>query len=245
MKQTRPQIVDANPEMGALLVMQEVGKQWQSLTDEQRNYFKEKADKDKVRYLDEQRAFYDEVERIGQERGTVTTKEGLVIVAETQHKPASEGNKSAKKNKVASAAAIKQGDQPSLVQDTEEDNQSLLEKRKSANQEAGDGGPNRRIKTEEKKESLQLPTSALIAAANQHILGSPNNNNNHSQLSSNDANQPKKPSSSYVFFSQEFREIVRSRFGQYLSPQQIMKAVTFKWQSLTKDQRAPFDAASS
>jgi hypothetical protein len=42
--------------------MQEVGKQWQALTKEQRNYFKSKADTDKIRYLEEQKAFYDEVE---------------------------------------------------------------------------------------------------------------------------------------------------------------------------------------
>lgn len=67
--------------------MQEVGKQWQALTAEQRQYFKDKADKDKVRYLEEQKAFYDEVERIGQEVGTFTTKEGQIIVAHTQHTP--------------------------------------------------------------------------------------------------------------------------------------------------------------
>lgn len=67
--------------MGALQVMQEVGKQWQALSNERRQYFKDKADRDKVRYLNEQRAFYDEVERIGQKVGTVTTKEGQVTVA--------------------------------------------------------------------------------------------------------------------------------------------------------------------
>ena len=51
--------------MGALQVMQEVGKQWQSMIDEDRNYFKVKADQDKVRYLDDQRAYYDEVQKIG------------------------------------------------------------------------------------------------------------------------------------------------------------------------------------
>ena len=35
------------------------------MMNEERKYFKDKADKDKVRYLNEQRAFYDEVERIG------------------------------------------------------------------------------------------------------------------------------------------------------------------------------------
>jgi hypothetical protein len=61
-KETRPLIVDTHPEMGALQVMQEVGKKWQALTAEERLYFKQKADRDKVRYLTEQRAFYDEVE---------------------------------------------------------------------------------------------------------------------------------------------------------------------------------------
>ena len=69
--------------MGALQVMQEVGKQWQAMTEEERKYFKDKADKDKVRYLNEQRAFYDEVERIGCERGTVKTGEGQIVVAQT------------------------------------------------------------------------------------------------------------------------------------------------------------------
>jgi hypothetical protein len=52
-KETRPLIVEAHPEMGALQVMQEVGKKWQMLTEEERGYFKIKADKDKVRYLTE------------------------------------------------------------------------------------------------------------------------------------------------------------------------------------------------
>lgn len=70
--------------MGALQVMQQVGKQWQAMTEESRAEFKRKADKDKVRYLQEQKAFYDEVEKIGKDVGTVTTKEGKVVVASTQ-----------------------------------------------------------------------------------------------------------------------------------------------------------------
>jgi hypothetical protein len=67
--------------MGALQVMQEVGKEWQSMTQDARKYFKDKADRDKVRYLNEQRAFYDEVEKIGIRVGTVTTKDGQINVA--------------------------------------------------------------------------------------------------------------------------------------------------------------------
>lgn len=51
------------------------------MTKAERKYFKDKADRDKIRYLSEQKAFYDEVEKIGQQVGTVTTKEGQVAVA--------------------------------------------------------------------------------------------------------------------------------------------------------------------
>jgi hypothetical protein len=37
--------------MGALQVMKQVGKAWQSMSEAQRQYFKNKADVDKVRYL--------------------------------------------------------------------------------------------------------------------------------------------------------------------------------------------------
>jgi hypothetical protein len=59
------------------------------MTEEARAEFKKKADKDKVRYLQEQKAFYDEVEKIGRDVGTVTTKEGKVVVASTQSQSAS------------------------------------------------------------------------------------------------------------------------------------------------------------
>lgn len=50
---------------------------------------------------------------------------------------------------------------------------------------------------------------------------------------------PRKPLSAYVYFSQEFREIIRTRFS-FLSSAQVMKAVSFKWQSLSKEQKQPF-----
>lgn len=50
--------------MGALEVMQEVGRKWQSMGEEERAYFKRKADNDKHRYLEEQRRFYAEVAKV-------------------------------------------------------------------------------------------------------------------------------------------------------------------------------------
>ncbi len=65
-QETRPKIVSANPNMGALMVMKEVGRAWQSMSETDRKYFKDKADNDKHRYLAESRKFYDEVSRIGE-----------------------------------------------------------------------------------------------------------------------------------------------------------------------------------
>jgi hypothetical protein len=41
--------------MGALHVMKEVGYSWQAMTAADRQYFQDKADKDKIRYLREQK----------------------------------------------------------------------------------------------------------------------------------------------------------------------------------------------
>lgn len=45
-------------------MMQEVGRKWQSMGEEERAYFKRKADNDKHRYLEEQRRFYAEVAKV-------------------------------------------------------------------------------------------------------------------------------------------------------------------------------------
>ena len=72
--------------------MKEVGNQWQAMAESERQYFKDKADKDKVRYLEEQKTFYDEVEKIGSQFGTITTKEGQIIVAPNQLASTSSSN---------------------------------------------------------------------------------------------------------------------------------------------------------
>lgn len=65
-KETRPIIVQQNQQLGALEIMKKVGERWQELlaTNNGTKYFQDKADKDKKRYLDEVREFYDEVNRI-------------------------------------------------------------------------------------------------------------------------------------------------------------------------------------
>ena len=46
--------------------------------------------------------------------------------------------------------------------------------------------------------------------------------------------KPKKPLSAYIYFSQEFREIVRNKYTQ-MTVTQIMKAVSFQWSTLSKE----------
>ena len=65
-KETRPSIVIEFPHLGALDIMKRVGERWQYLQKKENGvkYFQDKADQDKMRYLKEQKEFYDEVERI-------------------------------------------------------------------------------------------------------------------------------------------------------------------------------------
>lgn len=71
-KETRPRIVAENPTLGALVIMKKVGELWQTLLAKEGGtaYFKDKARADKLRYLKEQKEFYDEVERIRAEEVT-------------------------------------------------------------------------------------------------------------------------------------------------------------------------------
>jgi len=57
--------------MGALNVMKQVGYEWQNITEEKKQYFQNKADIDKARYIKEMAEFYDEVERIGERKDRV------------------------------------------------------------------------------------------------------------------------------------------------------------------------------
>lgn len=97
-QETRPLIVKLNSKMGALQVMKQVGKAWQSMNEAQRQYFKNKADIDKVRYLKQMKEFYDEVERIGNRVGIVRSAEGIYNVQLGNTQP--HGKKGAAKDKV-------------------------------------------------------------------------------------------------------------------------------------------------
>lgn len=60
------------------------------MTEADRKYFQDKADIDKIRYLKEMKEFYDEVGRIGDRVGTMTTKDGVVNVVGTNQESESE-----------------------------------------------------------------------------------------------------------------------------------------------------------
>ena len=49
-RETRKRISEENPDMPALQIMKEVGKEWQMLDDEGRQKFQAKADLDKYRF---------------------------------------------------------------------------------------------------------------------------------------------------------------------------------------------------
>jgi hypothetical protein len=52
--------------------------------------------------------------------------------------------------------------------------------------------------------------------------------------------RPKKPLSAYIYFSQEFREKLKSEHTD-LSSNDIMKQVSTKWAHMDKDEKNPYN----
>lgn len=67
--------MEANPTMGALEVMKEVGISWQSMVNDDRQYFQDKADKDKIRYIREMNTFVKRIEEVAEANPDVLTKD--------------------------------------------------------------------------------------------------------------------------------------------------------------------------
>lgn len=126
--------------------------------------------------------------------------------------------------------------------------QILLEKRKSAADTSGLEELGKRMKLEDRKDSQTFSSSFQLKTATlpggQISLQSQHSHAMASQNSGNADNKPKKPLSGYIYFSQEFREIIRQRFP-FLNSRQIMKAVSFKWQRLSKEQKRPFESTAN
>lgn len=56
--------------------------------------------------------------------------------------------------------------------------------------------------------------------------------------------KPKKPLSAHIYFSQEYREIIRQRFPA-MTVNNIMQAVSYRWKQLSKEQKAPFEQVAA
>jgi hypothetical protein len=160
--------------------------------------------------LDEQKAFYDEVERIGQKVGTVTTKEGQVAVA-PQHSSHGSDSSLMKNPRIKQVKTIEHSHSSS----------ALLQKRKLpvGNAKHVQSPPSKRPKNGHEDRKPDVSNSSK---------------NSSVQASQNVEDKPKKPLSAYIYFSQEFREIIRMKFP-FLTVAQIMKAVSYRWSSLTKE----------
>jgi hypothetical protein len=93
-KETRPSIVLKYPELGALDIMKRVGELWQSLLAKENGtkYFQDKADCDKMRYLKEQKEFYDEVERIYQQTEGIAEMQDEIANDQNGHRSEDEAN---------------------------------------------------------------------------------------------------------------------------------------------------------
>lgn len=63
-REVRSRVTQEFPDMNALDVMKEVGRRWQSITDEDKNYYQALADKDKERFKRENQQYMKELEQL-------------------------------------------------------------------------------------------------------------------------------------------------------------------------------------
>lgn len=63
-REIRTKVTQEFPEMNALDVMKEVGRRWQNITPEDKNYYQNMANKDKERFKKENQQYMKELEQL-------------------------------------------------------------------------------------------------------------------------------------------------------------------------------------
>lgn len=63
-RDTRSKVTQEYPDMNALDVMKEVGRRWQTITKEDKDYFQKLADKDKERFKKENQQYMKDLESL-------------------------------------------------------------------------------------------------------------------------------------------------------------------------------------
>jgi hypothetical protein len=170
--------VEANPTMGALEVMKEVGISWQSMINDDRQYFQDKADKDKIRYIREMNTFVKRIEEVAEANPDVLTKDREKEVG---------FRKGDSQVSERHSESLEELSQHTISKGRVRKNEGVhLGKRKSPE---GDEGL-----------KLQLNKKLLYEVPSFDNQDSPFHKAKH------ESHRPKKPLSAYIFFSQMYRE---------------------------------------
>ncbi|CDW77225.1 UNKNOWN [Stylonychia lemnae] len=238
----KPKKFENNPEMGALQVMQEIGKQWQAMTDDQKKYFSIKADKDKVRYLCEQKAFYDEVEKVGQTLGTTINEEGQVTIASTK----CQLQRHNKKNILNQDLKQHQGEMSILQKRNSSDVTSQTQKLGNITKRQKTGiicqGSAKKLKDIKGFNSAPQQEDQDVDSCAKYQIGCQKTQIIRT-ISLVNENKPRRPKTAQIYFQEEFRETIKRRLP-FLTEAQITGAINFRWENLSQNEKQPFEEIS-
>ena len=208
--------------------MKEVGRRWKSLSPEEKQEFENKAKEDKKRFDREMAEFNKEINKVNI---TLSDNNKKAKFQKKKTKKGTPKNKNKKKRKKNNSEAYTEYYYPGKTyepQQTEENkpkNDYSLRRR------------NRRVKkeylssdSEEYKEDESDKVSYNKANAAQEV---PEQENKPTAM-------PKKPLSSYIFFSQQVREKIK-KDNPKLSVNELMKEISNRWANISDKEKLPYN----
>lgn len=104
-REVRARVTREFPDMNALDVMKEVGRRWQSITEEDKKYYQEQADKDKERFKRENQQYMKELEMLDYKLKKAKKPSGDQPEKEDEKEKPSNGEKSQETDSKAAIGA--------------------------------------------------------------------------------------------------------------------------------------------
>lgn len=208
--------------------MKEVGKRWKSLTKEEKKIFEDKAKEDKKRYDKEMEAFNSSLNKIN--ISTTDDKKKTKGVTKKSKVQKGKGKLKNKKRQRRSSEAQAEYYYPGKTHDNK---QQEIEKPKN------DYSLRRRNRDTKKYIDLESDDNEGESSDSENQYGESNSKNEEDKNSAPNS-MPKKPLSSYIFFSQKVRDEIKKE-KPYLTVPELMKEISSRWQTINEEDKMPYN----
>lgn len=222
--QTANILIDPN----VLEVMKEVGRRWKSLTPKQKEEFENKAKEDKKRFDMEMEQFNREINKVN----ITITDEKSKVKTPTKKGKAKKGKAKAKTRKRSKRSSESYADYyyPGKTYDTKH---AEVEKPKC------DYSLRRRNRTVN-KEYVEPDSDDFDDEVSEKEQTSEQKGDKDLEEKKHAGAMPKKPLSSYIFFSQQVREQIKKEMPN-ISVNELIKEISNRWALANAKDKAPYN----